>query len=71
MDVDSEKYAEFDSTDDKNSQSYILLGLAQESLGLIEEAKSAWKKGLSIALGKGELMPAQQMQAQLQKYISQ
>lgn len=57
--------------DEKYSQSYILMGLAQESMGDIDDAKNTWKKGLSVALSKGELMPAQQMQAYLQKYLSQ
>lgn len=58
------------SVDDKYSQSYLLLGLAQESLGLVDEAKTTWQKGLSIALSKGELMPAQQFQSHLFRHSS-
>jgi folate-binding Fe-S cluster repair protein YgfZ/Tfp pilus assembly protein PilF len=56
------------SVDDKYTQSYILLGRAQEFLGNIEEAKKTWEKGLSLAINKGELMPAQQLQSYLHKF---
>lgn len=63
-----EKLQKLQAVDDKYTQSYILMGRAQESLGKIDEAKSTWQKGLSIAINKGELMPAQQIQSHLHKY---
>ncbi len=62
------KLNKLQSVDDKYTQSYILMGRAQELLGAISEAKVVWQKGLSLAVSKGELMPAQQLQAYLYKY---
>lgn len=65
-----EKILKLQSVDDNYTQSYILGGLAQELLGQKNEAILLWQKGLKIALTKGELMPAQQIQGHLQKHIS-
>lgn len=55
------------SVDDKYSTAYTLLGKTLEILGEIEEAKKVYVKGIEVASAKGELMPANEMQARLVK----
>lgn len=52
--------------DPKYSVAYLALGKALKGLGLISEAKSIWSKGITVAAAKGDLMPANQMQIELE-----
>lgn len=51
--------------DPKYSVAYLALGKALKGLGLKEEAKSIWNEGIKISAAKGDLMPANQMQQEL------
>lgn len=51
--------------DPKYSVAYLALGKALKGLGLIEEAKNVWKEGIKVSAAKGDLMPANQMQQEL------
>ena len=51
--------------DPKYSVAYLALGRALKGLGLNEEAKNIWKEGIKVAAAKGDLMPANQMQQEL------
>lgn len=55
------------SVDEKYSTAYTLLGKTLEILGELEEAKKIYTKGIEVASAKGELMPANEMQARLVK----
>lgn len=55
------------SVDEKYSTAYSLLGKTLEILNKTSEAKEIYIKGISIASAKGELMPANEMQARLVK----
>ena len=52
-------------TDPKYSQAYLLLGKSYQALGKKEEAKDIFEKGVNIASSRGEMMPANEMQARL------
>lgn len=51
--------------DPKYSVAYLALGKALKGLGLYEEAKSILTEGIKVSAGKGDLMPANQMQQEL------
>ncbi len=51
--------------DAKYSVAYLSLGRALKGIGLREEAKSVWAEGVKVAAAKGDLMPANQMQQEL------
>ena len=53
------------SNNDKYSVAYSLLGKVCEKLGKIEEAKNVYHKGIEIASQNGDMMPANEMQANL------
>jgi folate-binding protein YgfZ len=53
--------------DDKYSTAYLLLGKVLEMLNLNSEAKEIYSKGIKVASSRGELMPANEMQARLVK----
>ena len=55
------------SEDDKYSMAYLLLGKNLELLNNATEAREVYKKGIQVASAKGELMPANEMQARLMK----
>ncbi len=55
------------SVDAKYSTAYSLLGKTLEVLGEKEQAKETYTKGIEVASAKGELMPANEMQARLIK----
>jgi len=52
------------------SVAYLALGKAYKGNGLIDQARKAWESGISIAAKKGDLMPANQMQVELQNLKS-
>ena len=49
------------------SVAYLALGKAYQGKGLAKEAKEIWKRGITIAAKKGDLMPANQMQSELER----
>lgn len=51
--------------DSKYSVAYLALGKALKGLGQKEEAKKIWEEGIKVAASKGDLMPANQMQQEL------
>lgn len=51
--------------DAKYSVAYLALGKAYKGLGLFNEAKAIWTEGIKVAAAKGDLMPANQMQQEL------
>lgn len=53
------------AADTNYSVAYLALGKAYKGVGLIEKAREVWKSGISVAAKKGDLMPANQMQAEL------
>lgn len=53
--------------DPKYSVAYLGLGKAYLGLGLKDQAKSTWQEGIKVAASKGDLMPANQMQFELEK----
>jgi len=53
------------SADENYSVAYLALGKALKGSGEIDRAKTIWKKGIEVAAKKGDLMPANQMQAEL------
>lgn len=55
------------SVDEKYSMAYSLLGKTLEVLGEKDEAREIYIKGIEVASSKGELMPANEMQARLVK----
>lgn len=52
--------------DPKYSVAYLALGKALKGLGLKDEARAVWNEGIKISASKGDLMPANQMQQELQ-----
>lgn len=53
------------SADPKYSVAYLALGKALKGLGQFEEARRVWSEGIKVAAAKGDLMPANQMQEEL------
>ena len=53
------------SQDPKYSVAYLALGKAYKGLGLMNEARQTWNEGIKVAAAKGDLMPANQMQQEL------
>lgn len=51
--------------DPKYSVAYLALGKALKGLGKLEEAKAVWQEGIKVSAAKGDLMPANQMQQEL------
>lgn len=51
--------------DPKYSVAYLALGKALKGLGLKDEAKAIWQEGIKVSAAKGDLMPANQMQQEL------
>jgi folate-binding Fe-S cluster repair protein YgfZ/Tfp pilus assembly protein PilF len=51
--------------DPKYSVAYLALGKALKGLGLFDEAKNIWREGIKVSAAKGDLMPANQMQQEL------
>lgn len=51
----------------KYSTAYVLLGKAHEAMSEMEQAKSTYQKGIEAAKSRGDLMPANEMQARLSK----
>ena len=51
--------------DPKYSVAYLALGRAYKGLGNLDEAKRIWKEGIQVSAAKGDLMPANQMQQEL------
>lgn len=51
--------------DPKYSVAYLALGRALKGLGLFDEAKAVWREGIKVSAAKGDLMPANQMQQEL------
>lgn len=49
------------------SVAYLSLGKAYKGAGLRDKAMTIWKEGINIAAKKGDLMPANQMQFELQQ----
>ena len=52
--------------DENYSVAYLSLGKAYKGMGEKEKAQNSWKLGIVIAAKKGDLMPANQMQFELQ-----
>jgi folate-binding Fe-S cluster repair protein YgfZ/tetratricopeptide (TPR) repeat protein len=53
--------------DPKYSVAYLALGKTYLALGNKDLAEATWKKGVSVAASKGDLMPANQMQSELER----
>lgn len=53
--------------DPKYSVAYLALGKTYLALGMRELAEATWKKGVAVAASKGDLMPANQMQSELER----
>lgn len=53
--------------DPKYSVAYLALGKAYKGLGLLNEARETFRTGIKVAAGKGDLMPANQMQSELER----
>lgn len=49
------------------SVAYLSLGKAYKGAGMKDKAMTIWKEGINIAAKKGDLMPANQMQFELQQ----
>jgi folate-binding protein YgfZ len=54
------------SVDSKYSVAYLALGKAQKAMGKKEEARKTWTEGIKVAASKGDLMPANQMQQEIE-----
>ena len=54
------------AADPNYSVAYLALGKAYKGAGLRDLAKQVWESGIAIAAKKGDLMPANQMQSELQ-----
>ena len=52
--------------DPNYSVAYLSLGLAYKGLGKKQMAEKVWREGIKIAAQKGDLMPANQMQLEIQ-----
>ena len=48
------------------SVAYLALGKAYKGIGEIDKACNIWKEGILVAAKKGDLMPANQMQFEVQ-----
>jgi tetratricopeptide (TPR) repeat protein len=57
------------ASDGNYSVAYLALGKAYKGLGLKSEAQRIWKEGILVAAKKGDLMPANQMQSELEKLL--
>lgn len=55
------------AADPNYSVAYLALGKAYKGAGLRDRAKQVWESGVAIAAKKGDLMPANQMQSELQE----
>lgn len=55
------------AVDAKYSVAYLALGRAYAALGLKTEAKTTFISGIKIAAAKGDMMPANQMQSEMEK----
>lgn len=55
------------AADPKYSVAYLALGKAYSGLGLKDKAKEIFRNGISIAAAKGDFMPANQMQSELDR----
>jgi Tfp pilus assembly protein PilF len=55
------------AVDPKYSVAYLVLGKTFEALGEWIEAQNIYKAGIPIAIAKGEMMPANEMQSRLSK----
>lgn len=53
--------------DPKYSVAYLALGRAYKGLGDIEKARSTFDKGIAVAAARGDFMPANQMQSELDR----
>lgn len=53
--------------DPKYSVAYLALGRAYRGLGKIEESRKTFSEGIKVAAAKGDFMPANQMQAELDR----
>lgn len=53
--------------DPKYSVAYLALGKAYKGLGSLDEARQTWNEGIKVAASKGDLMPANQMQSELER----
>lgn len=56
------------AVDDKYSVAYLALGRAYFGLGEKEKARETFKAGIKVAAAKGDLMPANQMQSELERF---
>ena len=52
--------------DPQYSVAYLALGKAYKGIGSKDKATQVWRDGITIAAKKGDLMPANQMQSELQ-----
>jgi folate-binding protein YgfZ len=55
------------AVDPKYSVAYLALGKAYSGLGLKDKAKETFKNGIAVAAARGDLMPANQMQSELDR----
>lgn len=55
------------SEDPKYSVAYLALGKTYVGLGLKERAQNIFRQGISVAAAKGDFMPANQMQSELDR----
>ena len=55
------------SVDPKYSVAYLALGKAYQGLGRKDEARTTFSHGIKVAASKGDLMPANQMQFELDR----
>ena len=54
--------------DPQYSVAYLALGQTYKALGLLVEARETFTEGIAVAAKKGDLMPANQMQAELAQF---
>lgn len=55
--------------DEKYSVAYLLLGKCQEAMGFPREAATTYRVGIEVASKKGDMMPANEMQARLNQLV--
>ena len=55
------------AADPKYSVAYLALGKAYKGLGLKDKARETFTQGISVAAAKGDFMPANQMQSELDR----
>lgn len=53
--------------DPKYSVAYLTLGKVYKGLGLMEKARETWSEGIKVAAAKGDLMPANQMNSEIER----